>query len=316
VIYVKALITGANGQIGSELIIELRKTYGKENVIGVDLRPALPEIADGPFEVMDATDEKKITALVESHKITEIYHLVGILSATGEKNPQLAWNVNMQSLKIILDLAAKHKIKVFWPSSIAAFGSTTPRDMTPQRTVLEPNTMYGVTKVAGELLCNYYHQKLGVDVRSVRFPGLLSWKTPPGGGTTDYAVAIFYDGIKTGKYECFVSEQTVLPMMYMPDAIRSIIELMKADASKLTVHTSYNLTALSFSAKELELAVKKKIPDLQVSYNPDFRQKIADSWPKTIDDSQSRKDWGWKHKYEIDNIVSDMYENLCKKLKD
>jgi nucleoside-diphosphate-sugar epimerase len=176
--------------------------------------------------------------------------------------------------------------------------------------------MYGVTKVAGELLCNYYHQKLGVDVRSVRFPGLLSWKTPPGGGTTDYAVAIFYDGIKTGKYECFVSEQTVLPMMYMPDAIRSIIELMQADSQKLTVRTSYNLTALSFSAKELELAVKKKIPDLQVSYNPDFRQKIADSWPKTIDDSQSRKDWGWKHKYEIDNIVSDMYENLCKKLKD
>ncbi len=311
----KALITGANGQIGSELIIELRKAYGKENVIGVDLRPALPEIADGPFEVMDATDEKKITALVESHKITEIYHLVGILSATGEKNPQLAWNVNMQSLKIILDLAAKHKIKVFWPSSIAAFGPTTPRDMTPQRTVLEPNTMYGVTKVAGELLCNYYHQKLGVDVRSLRFPGLLSWKTPPGGGTTDYAVAIFYDGIKTGKYECFVSEQTVLPMMYMPDAIRSIIELMKADASKLTVHTSYNLTALSFSAKELEIAVKKKIPNLVVEYKPDFRQKIADSWPKTIDDSSARKEWGWKHKYEIDDIVLDMYENLCKKLK-
>jgi len=311
----KALITGANGQIGSELIIELRKKYGKQNVIGLDLHPALPEIADGPFFAMDATDSAGIRKIVEDNKINEIYHLVGILSATGEKNPELAWKVNMESLKNVLDLAKEKKLKIFWPSSIAAFGPTTPRDMTAQRTTLEPNTMYGVTKVAGELLCNYYNHKFGVDVRSVRFPGLLSWKTPPGGGTTDYAVAIFYDGIKTGKYDCFVNEKTVLPMMYMPDAIRSIIELMNADSSKLTVRTSYNLAAVSFSAKELETAVKKKIPKLKVTYTPDFRQKIADSWPKTIDDSAARKDWGWKHTFSTEDIVGDMYSNLVKKLK-
>lgn len=311
----KALITGANGQIGSELIIELRKKYGKQNVIGLDLREALPEISDGPFVKMDATDSAGLRALVEKEKISEIYHLVGILSATGEKNPQLAWKVNMESLKNVLDLANEKKLKVFWPSSIAAFGPTTPRDKTPQRTVLEPNTMYGVTKVAGELLCNYYSHKFGVDVRSVRFPGLLSWKTPPGGGTTDYAVAIFYDGIAKGSYDCFVSEGTILPMMYMPDAIRSIIGLMSADAQKLSVHTSYNLTAISFSAKELEGAVKKKIPSLKVTYSPDFRQKIADSWPKTIDDSAARKDWGWKHEFGLDAIVEDMHKNLVKKLK-
>jgi len=311
----KMLVTGANGQIGSELILELRKKYGKENVVGLDLRDALPEIADGPFVKMDATDAKAVADLVEKEGISEIYHLVGILSAVGEQKPQLAWKVNMESLKNVLDLAAEKKIKVFWPSSIAAFGPTTPRDMTPQKTVLEPNTMYGVTKVAGELLCNYYHHKFGVDVRSLRFPGLLSWKTPPGGGTTDYAVAIFYDGITKGKYECFVSEDTVLPMMYMPDAIRSIVDLMGADASKLTVHTSYNLTAVSFSAKELEEAVKKRIPELVVEYKPDYRQKIADSWPKTIDDSAAREDWGWKHTYGTDEIVADMYENLVKKLK-
>ncbi|MFH0927047.1 MAG: NAD-dependent epimerase/dehydratase family protein [Candidatus Micrarchaeota archaeon] len=311
----KILITGANGQIGSELIVELRKKRGKENVIGLDLRDAMPEISDGPFVKMDATDSQALSALVEKEGIGEIYHLVGILSATGEKNPQLAWKVNMESLKGVLDLAAKSKIKIFWPSSMAACGPTTPRDMMPQRTVLEPNTMYGVTKVAGELLCNYYHHKFGVDVRSVRFPGILSWKTPPGGGTTDYAVAIFYDGIKTSKYSCFVSEDTVLPMMHMPDAIRAIIELMEADASRLSVRTSYNLAAVSFSAKELEMAVKKKIPNLEVTYTPDFRQKIADSWPKNMDDSAARKDWGWKHKFGTEQIVEDMYSNLEKKLK-
>ncbi|MFA5108905.1 MAG: NAD-dependent epimerase/dehydratase family protein [Candidatus Micrarchaeia archaeon] len=311
----KILVTGANGQIGSELVVELRKKYGKENVIGLDLRDALPEISDGPFVVMDATDKIKLGKIIDQHKITEIYHLVGILSATGEKNPELAWKVNMESLKAVLDFAKEKKLKVFWPSSIAAFGPTTPRDKTPQRTVLEPNTMYGVTKVAGELLCSYYNHKYGVDVRSVRFPGILSWKTPPGGGTTDYAVAIFYDVIQKGEYTCFVSEGTVLPMMYMPDAIRSIIELMAADGKKLTVRTSYNLAAISFSAKELETALHKKVAKFGMKYVPDERQKIADSWPKSIDDSAARKDWGWKHKYGIDAIVDDMYSNLVKKLK-
>ncbi|PIT84737.1 NAD-dependent epimerase [Candidatus Micrarchaeota archaeon CG10_big_fil_rev_8_21_14_0_10_45_29] len=312
----KMLITGANGQIGSELISLLREKHGKENVVGLDLRPPAEAIADGPFEIMDATNKEKLEALVKKEEISQIFHLVGILSATGEKNPNLAYNVNMNSLKHVLDIAKEQKIKVFWPSSIAAFGPTTPRDNTPQRTVLEPNTMYGVTKVAGELLCNYYFHKFGVDVRSMRYPGLLSWKTPPGGGTTDYAVAIFYDAITKGKYDCFVREDTILPMMYMPDAIRAIMELMDADASKLSVRTSYNITALSFSAKELADDIKKrKMPAFECTYSPDERQKIADSWPNSIDDSAARNDWGWKHEYSLEKIVDDMFFNLEKKLK-
>ncbi|MEM3362466.1 MAG: NAD-dependent epimerase/dehydratase family protein [Candidatus Anstonellaceae archaeon] len=308
----KILITGSNGQIGSELIEELVKLYGKENVIGLDITE--PKEEKYQFVKLDATDFEGLKKVIEKYDVGEIYHLVSLLSATGEKNPDLAWHINMSSLKNVLDIARERKIKVFWPSSIAAFGPTTPKENTPQRTILEPNTMYGVTKVAGELLCNYYFYKYQVDVRSVRFPGIISWKTPPGGGTTDYAVAIFYEAIQNKYYKCFVREDTVLPMMYMPDAIRAIIEIMKAEREKIKIRTSYNLAAISFKAKDLELELKKYI-DFEIEYSPDYRQQIADSWPKTIDDSQARKDWGWKHKYDLAAMTKDMYTNLTKKLK-
>ncbi|MEM4137425.1 MAG: NAD-dependent epimerase/dehydratase family protein [Candidatus Anstonellaceae archaeon] len=308
----KILITGSNGQIGSELIEELVRLYGKENVIGLDITEQKEEKYQ--FVKLDATDFEGLKKVIEKYDVGEIYHLVSLLSATGEKNPDLAWHINMSSLKNVLDIARERKIKVFWPSSIAAFGPTTPKENTPQRTILEPNTMYGVTKVAGELLCNYYFYKYQVDVRSVRFPGIISWKTPPGGGTTDYAVAIFYEAIQNKYYKCFVREDTVLPMMYMPDAIRAIIEIMKAEREKIKIRTSYNLAAISFKAKDLELELKKYI-DFEIEYSPDYRQQIADSWPKTIDDSQARKDWGWKHKYDLAAMTKDMYTNLTKKLK-
>ncbi|MFH1306878.1 MAG: NAD-dependent epimerase/dehydratase family protein [Candidatus Micrarchaeota archaeon] len=310
----KILVTGASGQIGSELVPELRKKHGNENVISLDLREPPPELKNGPFEILDATNKEGLEKVVNENNVNEIYHLVGILSAAGEKKPDLAWKVNMESLKHVLDIAKEKQIRVFWPSSIAAFGPTTPRENTPQRTILEPSTIYGISKVAGELLCNYYYEKFGVDVRSVRFPGILSWKTPPGGGTTDYAVAIFYDAIQKGKYNCFVKEDTVLPMMYMPDAVRSVVELMAAPGKNLTVRTSYNLAAISFSAKELAEEVKKKIPNFECTFSPDERQKIADSWPKTIDDSAARKDWNWNHEYDLPKMADDMHKNLLKKL--
>jgi len=308
----KVLITGSSGQIGSELIEELAKKFGQKNVIGLDLNK--PADLKYEFVKLDATDFEGLKKVVEDYRINEIYHLVSLLSATGEKNPDLAWKVNMQSLKNVLDIAKEKKLKVFWPSSIAAFGPTTPKENTPQRTILEPNTMYGVTKVAGELLCNYYFYKFGVDVRSVRFPGLISWKTPPGGGTTDYAVAIFYEAIQKGYYQCFVLPDTTLPMMYMPDAIRSIIQIMDAPPEKIKIRTSYNLAAISFKAKELAEELKKYI-DFKIDYVPDYRQKIADSWPKSIDDSAARADWGWKHKFGLKEMTKDMFENLSKKLK-
>ncbi|MFN3910148.1 MAG: NAD-dependent epimerase/dehydratase family protein [Candidatus Anstonellaceae archaeon] len=310
----RVLITGSSGQIGSELIEALTKKYGEKNIIGLDINE--PEQKENKFKFikMDATDFEGLKRVVETNEVGEIYHLVSLLSATGEKNPDLAWKINMSSLKYVLDIAKEKKIKVFWPSSIAAFGPTTPKENTPQKTILEPNTMYGVTKVAGELLCNYYNHKYKVDVRSVRFPGLISWKTPPGGGTTDYAVAIFYEAIQKGHYKCFVKEDTILPMMYMPDAIRAILELMSVPEEKIKIRTSYNLAAISFKAKELETELKKYI-DFEIDYVPDERQKIADSWPKTIDDSAARKDWGWKHHYDLAAMTKDMYENLVKKLK-
>ena len=309
----KILVTGAFGQIGSELVPALQKKFGEKNVVALGHRN-IPKDFNGIVEKGEVTDGKALEKIIKTHKIDTIYHLASLLSATGEANPQLAWEVNMNGLKLILDLAVKYKMRVFWPSSIAAFGPTTPKVKTPQRTILEPTTMYGVTKLAGELLCQYYTNKYGLDIRSVRYPGLISYKAEPGGGTTDYAVAIFYEAIKTGKYECFVSKETTLPMMYMDDAIEGTIKLMDADWKKLTVHTSYNLAAISFTAEELAKEIQKRMP-LKVTYKPDSRQKIADSWPQSIDDSVARKDWGWKHKINLKKMCDIMIENLTIKLK-
>lgn len=305
-----ALVTGASGQIGSELFPALQKKYGKENVFSLDIKNA--NNADDLLYNFDILDAERLEKLIVEKKITVIYHLVSLLSATGEKDPNYAWHLNMESLKNILDLAVKHKIKVFWPSSIAAFGPTTPRINTPQMTVLEPSTMYGVTKVSGELLCRYYRKKYGLDVRSIRYPGLISWKAEPGGGTTDYAVAIFYEGLLKGKYTCFVKSDTMLPMMYMDDAIRGTLQLMDADSKKLTV-TSYNFSALSFTAKELADEINKHIK-VDVTYLPDHRQAIADSWPASIDDSTARKDWGWKPEFDLKKMTKLMLEKLGEKL--
>ncbi len=313
----KILVTGALGQIGSELIPALRKKYGAENVIAVGhhKKPSEEFKNSGPFEMADSRDKEAIKILIEKYQIDTIFHLVGILSANGEKDPDLAWDINMNSLKNILDLAVEYKIeKLFWPSSIAAFGPTTPLENTPQKTILEPNTMYGVTKVAGELLCQYYFVKYNLDVRSLRYPGIISWKTPPGGGTTDYAVAVYYEALEKNFYDFFVKAETVLPMMYMDDAVRATLELMEAPKEKITIRTSYNLTSLSFSAEELALNVAKYLPDFKYSFSPDQRQKIADSWPKSIDDSQAQKDWNWKPAFNLNQISEAMIQNLKNKL--
>lgn len=308
----KIIVTGASGQIGSELVLELRRKFGDQQVVAVGhSRKATAELAKGPYEVVDVTDKIALEGLIKKYEPDTIFHLVGILSATGEKNPELAWDVNINGLKNVLDLALKHKIKkIFWPSSIAAFGPTTPRDNTPQNTILEPTTIYGVTKVAGELLCQYYWKKYGLDIRSLRYPGLISYKTPPGGGTTDYAVAIYFEALKNKKYEFFVRPDTVLPMMYMPDAIRATIELMEAPISSIKIRTSYNLAAMSFSAKELAEVVGKHMLDFTCTYNSDERQKIADSWPRSIDDSSARQDWEWKHSFDLEKMTEDMFKNI------
>ncbi|MDO8480195.1 MAG: NAD-dependent epimerase/dehydratase family protein [Nanoarchaeota archaeon] len=311
----KTLVIGAFGQIGSELVPALRAKYGRENIIAVDIREPHPPEEMEPYEICDATDKGEIESLIVHNQVDTVYHLASLLSASGEKNPDNAWRLNVKSLKIVLDLAVKHKLKkVFWPSSIAAFGPTTPRVNTPQHTILEPTTMYGVTKVSGELLCQYYHHKYGLDVRSLRYPGLISYKAPPGGGTTDYAVGIFYDALQKGKYECFVRPDTILPMMYMDDAIEGTIKLMEAPVEKIAVRTSYNLAAISFSAAELAAEVKKHLPKFTCTYVPDARQKIADSWPQSVDDSQARKDWGWKHTYGVAEMTTIMIKELKKKL--
>lgn len=308
----KILVTGAFGQIGSELVLALQNKYGKQNVVALGHKH-IPEDFDGLVESCNVGEKDKLAAIIKKYQIKTIFHLASLLSATGEKNPQLAWEVNLGSLKNILDLAVEQKIQIFWPSSIAAFGPTTPRENTPQRTILEPTTMYGVTKVAGELLCQYYFIKYGLDVRSVRYPGLISWKAEPGGGTTDYAVAIFYEAIKESKYQCFVKQDTVLPMMYMDDAIEATLKIMEAPIEKIKIRTSYNLAAISFSVDELANEIKKHLP-LHVTYVPDDRQKIADSWPKSIDDSSARKDWGWNHNYDLSKMVQVMLEKLKIKL--
>jgi nucleoside-diphosphate-sugar epimerase len=314
----KILVTGAAGQIGSELVPALRQRYGNENVFALYHKKVPSDT--GPHIIGDANDKELLTKFINKHDINEIYHLVGILSAKGEQNPDLAYDVNMGTLKNILDIAREKKasgddIKIFWPSSIAVFGPTTPRDKTPQHTVLEPTTMYGITKVAGELLVKYYFEKFGIDIRSLRYPGIISWKTPPGGGTTDYAVEIFYAALKEKRYTCFLNAETSLPMMYMDDAIRATIELMEADPSKIRIRTSYNITAVSFTPAEIAAEIKKHIPEFEISYKPDFRQQIADSWPRSIDDSAARKDWGWRHRFGLREIVDDMIKNLRTMLK-
>jgi nucleoside-diphosphate-sugar epimerase len=312
----KILVTGATGQIGSELVLELRKKYGGENVVAVghSRKPSDKLFSSGPYESIDVSDKTSIEKAVKKHSVDTIYHLAALLSATGEQNPQLAWTVNMNSLYYVLEIAREQKLaKIFWPSSIAVFGPTAPRSNTPQDTILIPGTMYGVTKVAGELLCNYYFMKYAVDVRSVRYPGIISSETPPGGGTTDYAVEIFYEAIKNKKYACFVREDTVLPMMYMPDCLKATIDLMEADSSKIKRRTSYNVAGMSFSAGQLTAEIRKHIPDFRCAYKPDFRQKIADSWPMSLDDTAARKEWGWKPKYDLPSMTRDMIEKLSKR---
>jgi nucleoside-diphosphate-sugar epimerase len=311
----KILIIGACGQIGTELTQKLRAIHGTENVIASDIRKLNIDIVNsGPFEVVNALDFNQIEYLVEHYQIEEVYLMAALLSATAEKNPAFAWDLNMNSLFHVLNLAKAGKIKkIFWPSSIAVFGPTTPRDNTPQYTVMEPSTVYGISKQAGERWCEYYHHKFGVDVRSIRYPGLISWTTLPGGGTTDYAVDIYYKALEENKYTCFLSEATALPMMYMDDAIKATIGIMQAPAEQVKIRSAYNLSAISFTPKEIAESIKKHLPEFEIDYEPDFRQAIADSWPASIDDSKAREDWGWQPDYDLEKMTSVMLENLSKK---
>ena len=308
----KILIIGACGQIGTELTQKLRSIYGNDNVVASDIRKLNNEIVNnGIFEVVNALDYNQIEHLIEQYQITDVYLMAALLSATAEKNPAFAWDLNMNSLFHVLNLAKAKKIKkIFWPSSIAVFGPTTPRNNTPQNTIMEPTTVYGISKQTGERWCEYYHNIYGVDVRSIRYPGLISWSTEPGGGTTDYAVDIYHKALKYASYECFLSENTALPMMYMDDAIRATIEIMQAPSDTIKIRSSYNLSGVSFTPAEIANEIKKRIPQFTISYKPDFRQKIADSWPASIDDSCARKDWGWKHKFDLDSMTDEMLENL------
>lgn len=308
----KILVIGACGQIGVELTLALRKMYGEEQVVASDLREENPLLkGTGPYVSIDVMNKEMLHVQVIRQGITQIYLLAAILSATGEKNPALAWHLNMQSLLNVLDIAKEEQLhKVYWPSSIAVFGPTSPKTSCPQQTIIEPTTVYGISKYAGEFWCNYYHQRYGIDVRSLRYPGLISYKSAPGGGTTDYAVEIFHEAREEGKYTCFLREDTYLPMMYMPDAIRATIELMEADAARISVRTSYNLSALSFSPKEITEAIRSHIPGFTTTYEPDYRQAIADSWPQSIDDSVARKDWGWKEEFTLESMTADMLKNI------
>lgn len=309
------LIIGACGQIGTELTKKLRSIYGTDKVIASDVRKGDAEfVASGPFEVVNALDFNQVEQTIEKYNVTDVYLMAALLSATAEKNPAFAWDLNMNSLFHVLNLAKAGKIqKIFWPSSIAVFGPTTPKQNTPQYTVMEPSTVYGISKQSGERWCEYYHNIYGVDVRSIRYPGLISWSTPPGGGTTDYAVDIYHKALENGEYTCFLSEETRLPMMYMDDAIRATIEIMQAPAENIKIRSSYNLSAMDFTPKEITGAIQKHMPDFTISYEPDFRQKIADSWPQSIDDSSARQDWNWKHEFDLDAMTTDMLEHLSAK---
>jgi nucleoside-diphosphate-sugar epimerase len=312
----KTIVIGASGQIGSELTMELRRRFGNENVVASDIKNPSEDILNtGPYESLDVMDEGLLQEVFAKHKISTVYLLAAMLSGSAEKNPKKAWDLNMKSMLSVLDMAKEGKIKkVFWPSSIAVFGPTTPKKNTPQLTVMEPSTVYGISKQAGERWCEYYFKKYGVDVRSVRYPGLISYKTEAGGGTTDYAVEIFYEAIKNKKYECFLSENTALPMMFMPDAIRGTIDLMETDPANVKIRSSYNLSGISFNPKELALAIKKHIPEFEITYKPDFRQQIAESWPESIDDTDARNDWGWKHEFGLDAMTEIMLKEVKKKI--
>jgi nucleoside-diphosphate-sugar epimerase len=307
----RILIIGSNGQIGLELADALRLIYGNSNVVCSDIRDT--DNNKGLFEKLDVMDKDRLLAVIKQYQITQVYLLAAMLSATAEKNPKLAWELNMNSLIYVLDAAKEGLIKkIYWPSSIAVFGPTTPRVNTPQYTVTEPNTIYGISKLAGERFCEYYHQKYGVDVRSIRYPGLIGWKSAPGGGTTDYAVHIYHEALKTKSYNCFLNRQTTLPMMYMPDAIRATIELMESPADKVKIRSSYNLAGFSFNPEEIAASIRKHIPEFTITYTPDFRQAIADSWPQSINDAEARAHWGWKPAFDLDSMTDDMLTNLKK----
>ncbi len=308
----RILVIGASGQIGVELTLALRSIYGNQQVVASDLREMSPLLeGTGPYVSLDVMNKEMLHVQVIRQNITQIYHLAAILSATGEKNPALAWNLNMQGLLNVLEIAKEEKLKkIYWPSSIAVFGPTSPKQNCPQHTIIEPTTVYGISKYAGEFWCQYYHQKYGVDVRSLRYPGLISYKSAPGGGTTDYAVEIYHQALQKNRYTCFLEKDTFLPMMYMPDAIRATLELMEAPAANIQVRTSYNISAMSFSPQTIAASIQQHQPEFTIDYRPDFRQAIANSWPQSIDDSRARSDWGWKEEYDLDMMTHEMLEKL------
>ncbi len=308
----KILVTGASGLVGTDLVLALQEKVGKENIVAFERHEAKPSF-QGIMELGDVRDGENLDSLIKKYQITEVYHLAGLLSAQGEKDPDLAWDVNVNGLRNVLRAAAKHRLKVFWPSSIAVFGPTTPKERVPQNTILEPTTMYGANKVVGELLCQYYYIKFGVDVRSLRYPGLLGYKAPPGDGTTEYAIHIFYGAIRDNHYASYINRGSVLPMMYMDDAIQGTFDLMEAPKENISVRTSYNFSAIQFAPEDLVKEIQRHNPLFTCEYRPDSRQKIADSWPRTIDDSQARKDWGWSPSYDLKKLTEIMYENIREK---
>lgn len=314
----RILIIGACGQIGTELTLKLREIHGDDEVVATDIREGAAELMkSGPFEILNATDEPQIREIVEKYQIKEVYLMAAMLSATAEKAPMKAWDLNMDSLFHILNLGKEGKIeKIFWPSSIAVFGPTTPKDKTPQTTIMEPTTVYGISKQTGERWCEYYNRKFGVDVRSIRYPGIISYKTLPGGGTTDYAIEIFHEALKNSAYTSFLASDAALPMMYMDDAIKATVDIMEAQAEKIKVRSSYNLGAISFTPQVLADEIRKHIKDFKISYEPDFRQAIAESWPSSIDDSPARQDWGWKHEYDLEKMTTTMLKGVEESLKE
>ncbi len=305
------LVIGANGQIGSELVDELRRVYGSSRVIATDIKEPSHSVKNGgPFVQLDVLDFPKVNELIRKNQVSQVYLLAALLSATAEKKIKSAWKLNMEGLLGLLEMAREEKFKLFWPSSIAVFGPNTPKQNTPQFTITEPSTVYGISKLAGERWCEYYFTHFGVDVRSIRYPGLIGYKTDPGGGTTDYAVTIFHEAIRNKKYESFLSAKSTLPMMYMPDALRATLSLMESDAGLLSVRSAYNVSGMSFSPEELAAEIRKHIPDFQINYSPDIRQKYADSWPQSIDDSIAHRDWGWKAEYDLCRMTEDMYLHI------